>query len=674
VTLVVSTGSVLSASVPSLNFNYQIGQSAPQQQSFAVFSSGAPVNFQVAANTTNCSGFLTAAVNGTAGGLTYGTQNIVVVSVNPNGITPQTCGGNVTITVPGSSTPALVIPVTFNVSNSALLNVSVPAINLTELAGAAATTQTVSVTSTQTNTSLPFNAAAATTPVGLTWLSVAPNSGTTPSNLLVTINPVNLPVGTYTGSITVTSSAQNVPAQTVPVTLTIVSSNISASPMNASFVQALGGPQPASQTITISGVPSGTTIGTLATMFNGSGWLSASVASNNMVTITANGSQLSQGTYTGVVSVIVPGAGNSPLYIPVSLSVGSALSLTATPSSLNFGYQAGSSNLPVAQNIQVSSNGGVISFNAAYNPGSSAANSLFTISPTSGTTPGTVNVAVNTTVLTTLPVGTYTGTVVISSASVPNGSQTVNLSLTVSGGSPPLITSIVNAASLQPGAVSPGEIVTIFGSNLGPSTGIPFQLVSNKVPTNLGNVNVTFNSVAAPLLYVSNTQINAIVPYEVAGQLTSNVVVTFSGQMAASFQVRVTDTSPAIFSTSQGGNGQGAILNQNFTVNNSSNPAAKNSVIQIYGTGEGQLVPGVSTGSVTPVTAPFPKPVAQNITVTIGGMPAAIEYAGEAPGEVSGVIQVNAIVPANVASGSQQVVLTIGNNNNTSQTITVAIQ
>ena len=99
-------------------------------------------------NTTSCTGFLTATPSS---GSTFGNQNQVVVSVNPQGITlPQVCSGNVTLTVPGSTAAPLVIPVTLNVSNNALLSVGQAAINVTAVAGAAATMQTVSVTSTST--------------------------------------------------------------------------------------------------------------------------------------------------------------------------------------------------------------------------------------------------------------------------------------------------------------------------------------------------------------------------------------------------------------------------------------------------------------------------------------------------------------------------------------------
>jgi uncharacterized protein (TIGR03437 family) len=170
---------------------------------------------------------------------------------------------------------------------------------------------------------------------------------------------------------------------------------------------------------------------------------------------------------------------------------------------------------------------------------------------------------------------------------------------------------------------------------------------------------VTFNGIPAALVYVSANQINAIVPYEVAGQNTVNVVVKNGGATSASFQVNVVATAPGIFASGQNGSGQGAILNQDLTVNSSANPAARGTAIAIYGTGEGQLTPAGVTASVTPSTGTtFPKPL-QPVTVTVGGQPATILYAGEAPGLVSGVIQVNVQLPNNIGTGDQPVVITV---------------
>ena len=188
----------------------------------------------------------------------------------------------------------------------------------------------------------------------------------------------------------------------------------------------------------------------------------------------------------------------------------------------------------------------------------------------------------------------------------------------------------------------------------------------------MANTTVTFDGNLAPLTFVNATQINAIVPYEMAGRANANVIVTRLGVPSPQFAVKVVDTAPAIFSMTQTGNGQGAILNQDNTVNGPNNPAATGSVIQIFATGEGRCQ-GVSTGSLIPTLPPFPKPAA-SVSVTIGGKPAQLQYEGEAPGAIAGLLQVNAFVPDGLASGPQTVVLTVGNNSNSSQTITVTVQ
>jgi uncharacterized protein (TIGR03437 family) len=669
-TLTVNSNPLLTASVGSLTFNYEIGQTAPTNQTITVSSTASPLNFQVAVTTSNCPGFLTATGISGATGVTYLNQDQIVASVNVGGLTtPKVCNGNITISVPNSSTPALVIPVTLNVSGTALLNVSANYLDITMLSGASATMQTVSVTSTD-STVLAFNAAAATNPIGLTWLSVAPNTGDTPLNLLITINPIDLGVGTYDGTVTVTKL--NLPSQVIHVHLIVVASSVSATPAFLTLMQPAGG-APVSQTVQINGVPAGTTIGALATTFLGTGWLAAT-ASGNMVTVTATGGNLPQNTYSGVVTVIVPGAGNNPLYIPVTLTVSTANTLVLSATTANFTYQIGSNALQGPQTIQVTATGANVPITAIFTP--STGGNFVTVTPASGSTPVTLSIALNLSVVTTLGAGSYTGNVAVSSSSLPSVTQTIKVNLTVTGPSAPAVGSVVNGASFLAGSVSPGELVTIFGTNLGPTTGINFTPDNGHVDTTLGGTTVTFNGVSAPLTYVGALQINAIVPYEVAEVAPGssiNVTVNYNGVISASFMVTTTATAPGIFSANQTGNGQGAILNSNESANNASNPAPKGSTVSIYATGEGLLTPPVATGSMSGPSLPLPKPVA-NVSVTIGGQPAAISYAGEAPTLVSGVLQVNVTIPNNINSQNQLVVLTIGNNTNKQQAITVAVQ
>lgn len=221
----------------------------------------------------------------------------------------------------------------------------------------------------------------------------------------------------------------------------------------------------------------------------------------------------------------------------------------------------------------------------------------------------------------------------------------------------PAISAVVNSASFVPGAVAPGELITIFGANFGPLAEEQGELNGQVVTNALENTEVLIGGTAAPLLYVSPTQINTIVPFGVSGTSTQ-VQIVYEGQTAASTTVPVEAASPAIFSLNSNGGGQGAILNQDYSVNSHSNPAAPGSVVAIYATGAGVTTPASIDGGIT--AAPYPKPKLP-VSVTIDGISAQVIYAGAAPGLVAGVLQIDAVVPAGAyPATSDQVVVTIG--------------
>jgi uncharacterized protein (TIGR03437 family) len=206
---------------------------------------------------------------------------------------------------------------------------------------------------------------------------------------------------------------------------------------------------------------------------------------------------------------------------------------------------------------------------------------------------------------------------------------------------PPVIVSItsngvVNAASFRPGAVAPGEIVTIFGTGFG-------------ITKALDDTRVLFDGIPAPMIYASDGQLSAIVPYAVAPNANTRLTVEYLGVKSNTLTVPVAPASPAIFSLAATGIGPGAILNQDFTLNTAQAPAARGSIIQIFATGEGQTQPAGVDGKLA--VAPLPVPVLP-VTVTIGGHTATVIYSGGAPGLVAGVVQINARVPDEVAPGS----------------------
>ncbi len=227
----------------------------------------------------------------------------------------------------------------------------------------------------------------------------------------------------------------------------------------------------------------------------------------------------------------------------------------------------------------------------------------------------------------------------------------------------PQLTLVENGASDAVGVVSPGEIVTLWGTNMGPSPGVPFQLSADKksIPNLLGGVQVLFDSTPATLLYVSAAQINAIVPYGVAGNPSTAVQVQYQKQTSNTMSVPVQAAAPGIFSQDQSGTGPGAILNQDSSLNASLSPAAVGSVIQIFLTGGGVTNPAQTDGALAPVVEPLPRLVTQPV-VTIGGLAAQVTYAGAAPGLIAGLTQIDAYVPSGVKPGlSVPVVVQVGN-------------
>jgi uncharacterized protein (TIGR03437 family) len=251
-----------------------------------------------------------------------------------------------------------------------------------------------------------------------------------------------------------------------------------------------------------------------------------------------------------------------------------------------------------------------------------------------------------------------------------------SLNYTVTQQAPPppplVVNTVANAANYATDAVSPGEIVTLFGSNLGPASIVTLQLDNNGAVTKaLGETQVLFDGVAAPMIYSWAGQVSAVAPYGLAGQTSTKVQVQYQGAVSNTVTVNLQAAHPGIFTMDSSGSGPGAILNQDSTVNSSANPAAKGSVIAIYLTGGGATTPVSVDGSVTGNTPPL---LAQTPVVTIGGVTAVVKYAGAAPASVAGLTQINVEVPAGVQSGrGLPVVIKIGNSSS-SGAATVSVQ
>ncbi len=241
------------------------------------------------------------------------------------------------------------------------------------------------------------------------------------------------------------------------------------------------------------------------------------------------------------------------------------------------------------------------------------------------------------------------------------------------GQSTPAIAAVNSAASYAAGAVSPGGIVTIFGQNLANpgSTGLGLQLdTAGNVSSLLGNSLVLFDGLAAPMIYAAPNQVSAIVPFEVSTS-TTQVQVEYAGQMSNTLTVPVTQATPGIFTANGTGSGAAAALNADYSLNSTDNPAAAGSVMILYATGAGQTnPPGVDGALVSGDNVPQP---VLGVAVQVGGQPASVLYAGDAPGEVQGMLQVNIQLPAGVTGSNVPVMLTVGSATSKAG-VTVAIQ
>ncbi len=679
--LQVTNQPLLTSSVDFVNFSYTLGgidltpatvtvgstSGTPSFSAVRVLDPGVPAFFSVSA------------ANPFAGNPIQITPDMAVVRSLPAG----TYAGKVRVTSVGAA-GALELTVTLSVSGSAQLNASVPPAFESAI-GVSPGERTVVVVSTDPNVQQNFSASVDYPASGpRDWLIATPTSGTTGSattgTIRLTVDPTRITAaGTYGATLVIrpTSVANGVPVY-IPVEYRVTPGvqGITASPSPVLVTQN-GNVAPATQTIQLtSGVATSYTarIDPLSdpqfvsivpqTAFNIPGSLQI---------VFDKSSQLAPRAEPYVNNVVISPAqpGLAAVTIPVRLTVVSPSNLQVNPASLSFAFTTGGAT-PATQQINLTSTGTAVAFTAAA---ASTQGTWLSVTPTSGTTNATGGAATPLTVSVNpvgLAAGTYNGTVTITPTSGGGQPVTVNVSLRVNTPTPPSSLAVSNNASGISRGVSPGQFITIKGSNMAPATPISFQLVNGAVPTTLGEVRVLFDNVPAPITYVgpsgdrTSDQINAIVPYGVSGRASTNVVVEYRNVQSSPIPLTVRETEPGIFTANSAGTGAAAMLNQDSSYNTQQNPAAVGSVIQIFGTGEGLIAPAPGDGRVVPATPPFPSLLNSNVAVRINGRTARVVYAGPAPGLLAGVFQINAEVPADLGvsgTASASLEVQIGNTN-----------
>jgi uncharacterized protein (TIGR03437 family) len=211
-------------------------------------------------------------------------------------------------------------------------------------------------------------------------------------------------------------------------------------------------------------------------------------------------------------------------------------------------------------------------------------------------------------------------------------------------------------ASLSTTGISPGEIITLYGTELGPTQLTTLQLDSTgTLVTNLlEGTQVLFNGIPGPMIFTTTGQISTIVPYGIAGQSTVSVVVSYLGIQTSANSFKVVPANPGLFTLNSSGKGDASIIQTDGTVVSSSNPASPGNVLELYGEGYGTISPAFPDGAVVTSTPNIP------VTLLIDGKTVPTSYTGPAYGDVSGVLQINFTVPQPMAPGSHQIQIQVG--------------
>jgi uncharacterized protein (TIGR03437 family) len=577
----------------------------------------------------------------------------IQASFAPAGLAASVYNATITIS-PGSGGVWLTIPVVLTVlgpGGGGGLKATPAQLQFTAAAGSVASTaaQTISIT----NPGAAFLSATVKYNGTPGWLALTGASNSNPVVLTATASPRGLTGADYVATIEV--AAQGAGPLSIPVALSVLPYVLNVSPAALNFNYVIGDVAPPAQTLSLA-----STGGALDYTITAAGasWLSFSPSGGKApgtVTVSVNPAGMTAGKYGGVITVLANNASVTRQDFAVNLTVAQKGSLNVTPATLTFGVAADGSS-PPAQTLLIDTGGGP-SFPYTATATTVTGGNWLSVTPASSAAPRSATVSVN---AAGLGAGSYTGTITISAVGIPGSPATLRVNLTVVTPAP-IVDAVTNAATLATGPVAPGEIVTLFGRFMGPTTLVRTQQSApgflDKI---LGGVTVVFDGSPSPLVYVRSDQISAIVPYGAAGQANTQIIVLYKGQTSKALSVPVTDSAPGIFTASASGKGTGAILDGvTYGLIDAAHPAKAGSVVLIYVTGEGRTKPDGEDGKLAQDVLPAP---VLPVSVSIAGHDAQVLYTGAAPGLVAGLMQINVVVPDGVTGDALPIVVMVGRN------------
>jgi uncharacterized protein (TIGR03437 family) len=434
---------------------------------------------------------------------------------------------------------------------------------------------------------------------------------------------------------------------------------LAANPQQLSTTYHIGTFPPAPSTVQVTSSGGTAPITLQAATDSGGPWLSVtaqSATTPTFLSISYAVDGLTQGTYTGHITVGITGT-SATLTISVTLQViADSVQLLAAPTSLTFSAVAGGPD-PPAQSINVTVAGLNRLFQVAV---SSPPNGKWlTVAPSAALTPATLSVAVT---AKDLPAATYSGSLTMAVSGLPNGSVTIPVTFNIQAAAQrPTISAggVVDAAGGRP-AIAPGTWVSLFGTAFS-ATSRPWRdtdFQNGRLPTSLDGVSVTIDGKPAAVAFISPTQINVLAADDTITGLVPVVVKNTVGASDSVLALQQT-AAPALFEFPGGKYAAAVHVDGSYIASSAlvqaqglkgGTPAHVGETIVLFGTGFGATQPPISATAL--VATPLPIAHPEEFSLRIGGVDATIAYAGLIS---PGLYQFNVVVPQ-VAAGDQPVV------------------
>ena len=695
---VTPAGAPSAAVMPTaLRFQFVAGAAASSQTLSISNAGGGSLSLSV--QTTTSSGTWLSASAASVNIGAYGVTQVQIQS-NPTGLGPGTYSGTITI---ASTSPAqsILVPVT-TIVTAVSQTILIPQSGLTFFAvqaGGLPPPQTFNILNAgQGQMSWTTSVSVVS---GGEWLAAFPTNGVTdassssaPPQIRVNVFPGTLTAGIYYGSVKVTSPGANNSPQFVSVVLNLLppGSNIGplVQPTGMIFVAAANGESPSSQTVQVqslstapltftSGI-STSSGGNWLTVLPPGGTLSAGQPATIVVQPRVDG--LAPGVYQGMLTLSFSDGSTRTATIVFVVTAGPPggkanrpipeTTAAACPSLLKVVFTALSTGSTVSVGFP-----GQVTVKVVDDCGAP----LVTGSVTASFSNGDAAIA-----LISLKDGTWAATwtpqFATAQAKVTATAVDSNRRLTgttqISVGfqqfaQPPVVGAggVVNAASYAPQApLAPGTLISVFGLKLADNAGA----TTLPLPMDLGGSSMSIAGVGAPMLFSSDGQVNAVIPYGIQVNAGQQIVVSRGNSLSVAQSFTMAAASPGVFTTDGRGKGQGHIYvaHSDFTqtLADAAHPAAAGDVIVIYCTGLGEVTPALAAGA----PAPFDHltSTVNRVEVTIGGVPAQVQFSGLTPG-FAGLYQVNVKVPDGVTPGAA-VVLSIAEAGQISSPVTMAVR